>query len=248
MLWYKAWRESRSRFLLAAVAVTLYSLSVLVNARTTFPPPEVPQLPYSAFVWGEFYAPFRAVAFIVVALVLGLGGLQRERAAGTSPFTLALPVGRGRLVGTRFVVGLCELLALAIIPVVVVPLLSPMLVHQSYPASQSVRYGTLFVSWGVVWFATAFLWSVIFRGEFTAAAVAILSPFTYMVVYANVSRGGRRFFAANPAAMMSGGLDQHLGGRMLLVDPLPWSAMLVLAVVAAALFAAAWRVTARQTF
>jgi ABC-type transport system involved in multi-copper enzyme maturation permease subunit len=248
MLWYKAWRESRSRFLLFAAAVTLYSVSVLVNARTAFPPPEVPQLPYSAFVWGEFYAPWRAVAFVVVALVLGLGGLQRERAAGTSPFTLALPVGRGRLVGTRFFVGLFELLALAIIPIVVVPFLSPVLVHQSYPALQSVRYAALFASWGVVWFAIAFLWSVTFRGEFTAAAVAILSPFAYMIVYANVSRGGRRFFAANPAAMMSGGLDQHLGGRMLLVDPLPWSAMLALAVVAVALLFGAWRITVRQSF
>ena len=248
MLWYKAWRESRSRFVLAAVAVTLYSVSVLVNARTAFPPPEVPQLPYSAFVWGEFYAPWRAVAFIVVALVLGLGGLQRERAAGTSPFTLALPVGRGRLVGTRFFVGLLELSAVALIPVVVVPFLSPVLAHQSYPASQNVQYAALFVSWGVVWFAIAFLWSVIFRGEFTAAAVAILSPFAYMVVYADVSRGGQRFFAANPAAMMSGGLDRHLGGRMLLVDPLPWPAMVVLAVIAAAVLCSAWRITVRQNF
>jgi hypothetical protein len=48
--------------------------------------------------------------------------------------------------------------------------------------------------------------------------------------------------------MMSGGLDRHLGGRMLLTEPLPWTAMLLLAVVAAALFAGAWRVTVRQNF
>jgi hypothetical protein len=35
---------------------------------------------------------------------------------------------------------------------------------------------------------------------------------------------------------------------MLLTEPLPWHVMLVLAVIAAALFAVAWRITARQSF
>src|SRR5215470_11300062 len=136
MLWYKAWRESRSRFCLAVAVVTVYCLTVLVRARTAFPPPEAPHLPYSAFVWGEFYAPFKAVAFSFIALVLGLGGLQRERGAGTAPFTLALPVVRGQIVATRALVGLAELIGVALIPVLVVPGLSPMLAHQSYPAWQ----------------------------------------------------------------------------------------------------------------
>lgn len=247
MLWYKAWRESRGRFFLAAVVVTMYCLIVLVRARTTFPPPQAPLLPYSAFVWGEFYAPFRAVAFSFIALMLGLGGLQRERAAGTAPFTLALPVGRGQLVTTRVVVGLTELIGVALIPIVLVPGLSPVLVHQAYPASQSVLRSALFLSWGIVWFAGGLIWSVLFRGEFTAATAAVLTPFAYMVVY-GASRGDQRFPVANPFAVMSGGLDRGIGGTMLLAGPLPWNVMLVLAVVAAALFASAWRITARQSF
>jgi ABC-type transport system involved in multi-copper enzyme maturation permease subunit len=247
MLWYKAWRESRGRFFLAAGAVTMYCLAALVRARTAFPPPEVPLLPYSAFVWGEFYAPFRAVAFSFIALVLGLGGLQRERGAGTAPFTLALPVGRGRLVATRVLVGLAELIGVALIPIVVVPGLSPVLAHQIYPASQSVQYAVLFLSWGVVWFAGGLLWSVLFRGEFTAATAAVLTPFAYMVVY-GATRGDQRFPVANPFRTMSGGLDRGVGGRMLLAGPLPWNVMLVLAVVAAVLFALSWRITDRQSF
>ena len=247
MLWYKAWRESRSRFFLAAGAVTAYCLTVLVRARTAFPPPEAPLLPYSAFVWGEFYAPFRAVAFSFIALLLGLGGLQRERGNGTAPFTLALPVGRGQLMATRVLVGVAELIGVALIPIVMVPGLSPVLVHQAYPASQSVQYAVLFLSWGIVWFAGGLAWSVLFRGEFTAATAAVLTPFAYMVVY-GASRGDQRFPVANPFAMMSGGLDRSVGGRMLLTEPLPWHVMLVLAVAAAALFAAAWRITARQSF
>jgi hypothetical protein len=48
--------------------------------------------------------------------------------------------------------------------------------------------------------------------------------------------------------MMSGGLDRHLGGRMLLTEPLPWTAMSVLVVIAAALLFGAWRMTVRQNF
>ena len=246
MLWYKAWRESRSRFCLAVAVVTVYCLTVLVRARTAFPPPEAPHLPYSAFVWGELYAPFRAVAFSFIALMLGLGGLQRERGAGTAPFTLALPVGRGQLVATRVLVGLAELIGVTLIPIVMVPALSPILAHQTYPASQSVLYGALFLSWGIVWFAGGVLWSVLFRGEFTAATAAVLTPFAYMAVY-GVSRGDQRYPVANPFSMMSGGLDRSVGGRMLLTEPLPWNVMLVLAIVAAALVAGAWRITARQS-
>lgn len=39
------------------------------------------------------------------ALLLGLGGLQRERANGTALFTLSLPVGRAKLVAVRAGVG-----------------------------------------------------------------------------------------------------------------------------------------------
>ena len=246
MLWYKAWRESRSRFLIAAVAVAVFSFGVLLRARTSFPPPHAPLLPYSAFVWGEFYGNGRAVAFSVIALVLGLGGLQRERAAGTAPFTLALPVARGQLVAVRFLVGLLELITLTTIPTVAVPMLSPLLAHQIYPLMQSVQYAALFLSWGVVWFTLGFVWSVVFAGEFTAVTAAILTPLAYMVVL-GASRGERRVPAANPFAMMSGGLDPNLGGRMLLTEPLPWTAMFALFVIAAVLALGAWRVTVRQS-
>ena len=248
MLWYKAWRESRARFLLAAGAIVLYSAGVLASARSSFPPPEVPQLPYSAFVWAEFYGNGRAAAFAIIALVLALGGLQRERAAGTATFTLVLPVSRGQLVRARLLVGVIELTALAILPAVLVPALSPVLAGHPYPWSQSASYAALFLSWGVVWFVAGFVWSTLFAGEFTAVVAAVLTPFAYMTAYGAVSRGGRRFFAANPFAMMTGGLDHGLGGRMLLTRPLPWLEMLVLAGVAATLALAAWRITVRQNF
>ena len=247
MLWYKAWRESRGRFLIAFVAIAVFSVGVMLYARTGFPLPENPRVPYSAFVWGEFYSNSRQGVFCLIALLLGLGGLQRERAGRTASFTLALPITRGRLLSTRAMVGLLELTAIALVPVIVVPALSP-LARQTYPLSQSVQYGALFMSWGVVWFAVGVVWSVVFAGEWTATAVSVISPFVYMIVYTRASGGGRRFIAANPFEMMSGGLDHSVGGRMLLTEPLPWLAMLVLAAIAATLLCAAWRITLRQDF
>jgi len=248
MLVYKAWRESRARFLLALSALVLFSFGFLLRARTTFPPPEYPMLPYAAVVWSTFYGAWRTVAFSMVALILGLGGLQRERAAGTAAFTLALPVNRVQLLGARAVVGVFELTALSLVPAALVPTLSPALVHQSYPLTQCLHFAALFMSWGVVWFAAGFLWSILFTGDYTAAGVSVLTPFAYMVVYANVSRGGLRFPSANPFAFMSGDID--LGGfsRGLLTRPLPWVTIAVLGLVTTALLAAAWRLTERQNF
>jgi ABC-2 type transport system permease protein len=248
MLFYKAWRESQARFLLALSALVLFSLGFLVRAHATFPPPEAPVLPYAGFVWSTFYGAWRTVAFSMVALILGLGGLQRERAAGTAPFTLALPVNRLQLLGARAVVGVFELTALALVPAALVPSLSPVLVHQSYPVTQCLHFAALFMSWGVVWFGVGFLWSVLLKGEYTAAVASVLTPWAYMVAYANVSRGGLSFPSANPFAFMSGDID--LGGfsRGLLARPLPWAAIAVLGLVTLALLAAAWRLTERQNF
>jgi ABC-2 type transport system permease protein len=248
MLFYKAWRESQVRFLLALSALVLFSLGFLVRVHTTFPPPQVPMLPYAGFVWSTFFAGWRPVAFSMVALILGLGGLQRERVAGTAPFTLALPVKRLQLVGARATVGVLELAVIAIVPAALVPSLSPILVHQSYPVTQCLHFAALFMSWGVVWFGAGFLWSVLFKGDYTAAVASVLTPWAYMVAYANVSRGGLRFPFANPFAFMSGDID--LGGfsRGLLTRPLPLATIAVLGLVTLALLVVAWRLTERQNF
>jgi len=248
MLVYKAWRESRVRFLLVLSALVAFSLGFLLEARVHFPPPQVPMLPYAAYVWSTFYAQQAPAAFSIVALVLGLGGLQRERAAGTAAFTLALPVSRVQLLIARAAVGVLELAVLAIVPAAIVPALSPALVHQSYPVTQCLHFASLFMSWGVVWFGTGFLWSILFTGDYTAAVASVLTPWAYIVVYANLSRGGRRFPSANPFAFMSGEIDFGGFARGLLTSPLPWLAMGVLGLVATALLVSAWRLTERQNF
>jgi ABC-2 type transport system permease protein len=249
MLWYKAWRESRARFVLAATALTVFCVAFVAKARMDFPLRESPMVPYAAVVWSTFYGSSGPVVFSVVALVLSLGGLQRERSGGTVAFTLALPVSRGQLLAVRAAVGLLEMAALTVIPALLVPTLSPLLVGQSYPATQALAFALLFISWGVVWFAVGFLWSILLAGEYTAGVAALLTPFAYMVLFAQITQGGRRFPATNPFYVMSG---QHMPyfnwQAALLIGPLPWTAMLLLAAIAVALIGAAVRLTARQSF
>src|SRR5215475_3940035 len=123
MLWYKAWRESRVRFVLSAAVMIFLCLSLMNRARTGFPPPERPDLPYSAWVWGNVYGNFNPTVFIILAMVLGLGGLRRERPVGTAPFTLTLPVTRFHLIFVRAMTGLLQVVALSLIPALLVPTL-----------------------------------------------------------------------------------------------------------------------------
>src|SRR5689334_17162028 len=80
--------------------------------------------------------------FVVVVLLLGMGGLGRERAYGTSGFTLTLPVSRWRLTATRATVGLAESTVIAFLPAILLPLLSP-LVNETYPWSQAFHFAVL---------------------------------------------------------------------------------------------------------
>jgi hypothetical protein len=244
MLFYKAWRESRVRFALGAVGFALFCVWFVFTSLRDFPPPRIPLLPYTAFVWGTFYGNRAPVVFSFFALLLGLGGLQRERAGGTVGFTLALPVGRLRLLAVRAIVGLLEMTIVALVPAATIPWLSPMIVHHAYPVLQSLTFACLFLSWGVVWFGIGLTWSVIFSGEYTAVVASLLTPVVYMIVFA---RDGSRIALMNPFVFMSG--FEHLAGRTsTFVGPLPWFEIGVLASIAFALFASAAALTARQSF
>ncbi len=85
MLWYKAWLETRSRFLIALVgAVALCSRLVVVFLNKGAPN----QLSQVLHATHETLA---AVWLLAVTLIM-MGGLLRERAVGSSSFTLSLPV------------------------------------------------------------------------------------------------------------------------------------------------------------
>ena len=109
-------------------------------------------------------------------LFIGLGGLLRERRRGTAPFTLALPASRTHLILSQMAVGSLEVVAIAALPLLLIPTLSP-LVHESYPVSESLHFALLWMAGGLMIFGASFLCSVLLSGDYTAMIVAFLDLF-----------------------------------------------------------------------
>jgi len=176
MLINKAWLETRARFLAAAAVLTILGISTVVRAPATMAGWEAfhvgERMSYALYIWLSLSHGFLQFLWVVSAVILGLGGLLRERAMGTSGFTLALPVRRSTQVAARAIVGAAEAVALGFIPGVLVVALSP-LVGLSYPLSQALLFGALLVSAGLVFYALGFALSHLLHGEYAPPGVAL---------------------------------------------------------------------------
>jgi len=180
MLFYKAWLESRARFLLGLLAIAgLSGVFVFFNhdVRTVVTDSDVS---YAEYIWrGIFKGQLRDI-YVILVLLLGLGGLDRERSHGTVGHTLALPVSRWRLIAARGLTGIIETAVLAILPASLVPALSPF-IQESYPWPLALQFGALWMAGGILIFAIGFFASVLFSGEYSAAIAAIILLFGYSI-------------------------------------------------------------------
>jgi len=109
--------------------------------------------------------------WILAVVLLGMGGLVREKALGTSSLTLTLPVSRARLMRVRIATGVFQAIVLGVVPWVTVFVIS---LHARMPISttQVGSYILLLVGGGLVYFAMALLISSLVSGEYTAPALA----------------------------------------------------------------------------
>jgi len=181
MLLYKAWLESRTRFALSVIAIVgLIALFVLMNRDARADVADL-NATYSQYLWSAIYKGYLRDIFVIVVLLLGMGGLGRERAYGTSGFTLTLPVSRWRLTATRAAVGLAESTVIAFLPAILLPLLSP-LVNETYPWSQTLHFAVLWAFGGSFVFTIGFLASALFTGEYSAPIAAVALLFAYSIV------------------------------------------------------------------
>jgi len=180
MLFYKAWIESRTRFLLGTFAiVSLAAVFVLFNHDVRAIVVE-DQVSYAVYIWrGIFKGQLRDI-FVILTLLLGLGGLERERSYGTAGHTLALPVSRWRLIITRGITGIIETTVMAFLTAGIVPILSPF-IHESYPWRLALQFAFLWTLGGTLVFAMGFIASVLFAGEYSAAIAAIVLLFAYSI-------------------------------------------------------------------
>jgi ABC-type transport system involved in multi-copper enzyme maturation permease subunit len=179
MLWYKAWLESRTRFLTGLVAVTaipiLYARlhAVLIPQWILALSQPQTQKPawlslaigdYRFYLWHFLFDYHLQWFWVLFAVALSFGGLGREEPRGTALYSLGLPVTRQRWLLTRSAVAFieCVLLALVAAPVIQIASLS---VGQSYPIGQGIAHALLLAGGGVLFIGVALLISTVVKGE-----------------------------------------------------------------------------------
>jgi ABC-2 type transport system permease protein len=251
MLWWKAWSESRVRFLLIALA-----LSTLCAGAILFQPYiQRHQLPipfhlrngaYTEYIYNIVYAGTAKGMFAMLVIFLGLGGLQRESAHHTAGCTLVLPVSRVRVIGTQIAVGMLELAALALLPAILVTGLS-ILTHRTYPLGVALHFSVLWFFGGLIIFAVSYLLSVATQGEYTApvAGYLVLVVHTYFAAWYRLAP-----YRLNLMWVMGEfrTMSWDATHSMLQPPPLPWARLSLMALFACVLLATAVRLTQRQDF
>jgi ABC-2 type transport system permease protein len=245
MLLYKAWCESRVRFGIMAAAL-VWACGVVILTQHTIRAHADEPMTYVTFLWKAVYKGAVRDLFTILVMMLGLGGLLQERPAGTSGFTLALPVSRRKLMSTRAVVGFLQVVVLAFVPAVLLTLCSP-LVGEFYPLSQGLQFGLLWVGGGAILFAVTFFLSALLAGEYTSWILCIVALVLYevMIHVPPLARFPRLDFLQ----MMNGsGMAYFRSADSTLIGPIPWLALLVMLLAAVAFVWSAGGVTARRDF
>jgi ABC-type transport system involved in multi-copper enzyme maturation permease subunit len=177
MLAYKAWRETRARFAVALAVISGLAL-VFIAAEATFRTRMIavggPHTTYQRFVELRIFTGVVHAAYLVLAVVLGLGGFVRERVHGTLGFTLALPVPRSHHAIARAGLGLAEVFVLALVPALLVPLCSP-LIGETYGWSTAMAFVPSWLALGALVFALALVISIIVHNDYAALAIAVVA-------------------------------------------------------------------------
>jgi ABC-2 type transport system permease protein len=177
MLWYKMWRESRIRFAIGAAGL-LWMCGAVVALQRQVRDHAEGTMTYSHYIWSAVYKANVLDLFVLMVIVLGLGGVVQEREQGTAGFTLSLPIGRWRLVATRAATGLVQVGILALLPALLIPLLSPF-VGEAFPLSRALQFSVLWTGGGTLVFALAFFFSVVLPGAYSPAIASLAGLLAY---------------------------------------------------------------------
>lgn len=238
MLWYKAWLETRSRFLISLLGmVAICPLWTFHLEQDALPSTTAD---YYNFVLYDSHSMLVMIWILAVTLIM-MGGLLREQATGVSAFTLALPVSRVRLMSIRIGMGFIQALILAIVPWVAI-FLTASIFGKTHSVSQAAFYLVLLLGGGLIFFAVAVLASSVVGGEYTAPLASFVTVIATAVAFN--SRSLRPF---SPWLFMLGG--GYVNPRTsLLVWPIPWLQTASYVLLAALLLVISVKMVQRREF
>ena len=255
MLWYKSWLETRWRFLIGL------GILILMACGAVFGYPAVQELMpiaeqmdakgpigrlikdaveiqsnYRGYIWYQWVRQNLTQMWTLFAVLLGSGGLLAHASGGAPLFTLALPVSRAQVLWVRAGTALAELFVLAIVPYLVIPVLSPA-VAQHYSLRDVAVHATCVFVTGSIFFSIALFLSTMFsdiwRPLLITCAIAVM-----LALVAN--------FPGPPSdysifKVMSA--ESYLRG-----GGVPWTGLLISATVSAGILYSAATNFARQDF
>ena len=253
MLWYKAWLETRWRFVIALVLGAGFSaMMVLAYPALKGVQVDVSQIPepfrkvaeeglaltntYKGYVWSQWFGKNLLNVWTFFAVLIGVGGVVTESSRGSALWTLSLPASRGRLLGVRASVGALELLVLAIVPSLLIPLLSPA-VGQSYAFRDVFVYALTVFAAGLVFYGLSLLLSTIYADQLKPVIVGLGIAFGLSLV----SLFSERVAAYSVFTVMS-------GERYFREGALPWTGLAACLALTALMFFLALRVLERRDF
>jgi ABC-type transport system involved in multi-copper enzyme maturation permease subunit len=248
-LLHKAWRESSGRFLLGAAllsAICVLGVFCRRSLMNVFAPNEAfAATPYIGYVYHLIYGGPGRGLFVILAIVLALGGLQRERLHRTVGFTLALPVKRASLVFAQALLGLGQVAVLSALPLLLLSV-SSWLADVAYPLGQMLRFGLLWLAGGSLFYALAFLLATLFASEYTALAASFVFMIFYpiTVMFPPLSR-----YPLNVHHIMSGlAMPYFDANQALLVGAPPWALLVSMFAVAGVLLILAVQIVKHRNY
>ena len=254
MLWQNAFLDTRWRFLVGLVLLTVSAMFVALGyANVAEVAKAAPALPagdllgreiaealelsrtYDSYVWSQWFSKNGSQLGSFFAIIIGTGGLLSQ-SSGARLFTLSLPVTRERILGVRATAGLAQVLALSLVPALTITFVSP-LAGQHFSLLDTLVYALCLFAGCAVFFSVAFLLSTLFANVWAPAVLALcVGPVAGAV---DQIVGGPTAFSL--LAMMHG--EPYFLG-----SGLPWPMLLTSAALSAALIYAGVRIIARRDF
>ena len=257
MLWHKAWLETRWRFIIALLILTVMAASnvfdylatqrLLPLVDTTVVPPAAEatglggmirdaieiQKDFRGFIWYQAFRQNLTQMGVFFAILLGCGGLLHESSKGSVLFTLSLPVTRRQLLGVRTGAGLTQLFAISMVPPLAISILAPS-IGQHFTMVDALAHGICIFFVAAVFFSLASFLSTLFADIWRPLLIAI--GIACAVALASVAVPQLAIFS-----VMNGESYFKTGS-------LPWAGFLTSAVIATALLYGAAETLERRDF
>ena len=251
MLWYKAWLETRWRFVIGLVLALCSAVGVVLTYPQVLKlmplvPPEMPgeigrriresmllMRHFDSYVWAQWFRQNLPQLASLFAIILGTGGVLSRRAGAL--FTLSLPVSRKRLMRIRAVTGMSELFVLVVAPSLLISLIAPV-VHEGYGIGRAVVHALCLFVGVCVYFTLTLMLSTFFNDTWRPLLIALAIALV-------VSLASQIYIDSpiSPLHLMSAESYFRFG-------EIPWIGLLVAAAMSFAMYAAANATLASRDF